>query len=373
MQHIIEKILIAILCFIILVLHFDTTTCVIALLFVIVISNLAYYADKGSTVVFFACIVAVLGLFLPGIAVMLPVICCDCADRKLSTPQKCVSYLFLSLTCVNTFYILPISFFALVLVLAALGFFIGAKNHRIEFLQETIQKNRDADRELQLLLEQKNADLIEKSHYEIEMATLRERNRIAREIHDNVGHLLTRSILQMGALKTINKNPDIAPHFEQISETLNQAMDTVRASVHNLYNPGINLRSSIESFIESVEGPKIYLHYEAEQISQTITYHFIAIIKEAVNNTLRHSNADTIHITVMEHPRFYQLTIEDNGNTASQSSKKNPSKDYSPFNSSSPGMGLSSMQERIASLQGTLQIFTDHGFKIFITIMKKEN
>jgi signal transduction histidine kinase len=42
---------------------------------------------------------------------------------------------------------------------------------------------------------------MEKQDYEIYLATLRERNRIAREIHDNVGHMLSRSILQIGALK----------------------------------------------------------------------------------------------------------------------------------------------------------------------------
>lgn len=373
MQRLIEKIIIGLLCFLIQVLHFDITTCVIALLSTIIISNLSYYTDKGRTAMFLACGISILGIFMPGIALLLPVICYDCADRKLSFTQKIVSYLFIGLACVNTFHVLPFVFFGLLLVLAILGLFTGLKRQQIENLQKTILKNRDADRELQLLLEHKNADLIEKSHYEIEMATLRERNRIAREIHDNVGHLLTRSILQMGALKTINKSKDLAPHFEQISDTLNHAMDTIRASVHNLYNPEINLKSSIESFIETIEGPRIHLHYEVQQIPQTITFHFLAIIKEAVNNTLRHSNADTIHITLMEHPRFYQLTIEDNGNTITTKAHLQDTTQDALTKINSTGMGLSSMQERISSLNGTMKIFTNHGFKIFITVMKKEN
>jgi len=51
-----------------------------------------------------------------------------------------------------------------------------------------------------MLLRQKNRELIEKQDYEIRLATLNERGRIAREIHDHVGHLLSRSILQIGAL-----------------------------------------------------------------------------------------------------------------------------------------------------------------------------
>ena len=55
------------------------------------------------------------------------------------------------------------------------------------------------------MLQEKNKNLMEKQDYEIYLATLRERNRIAREIHDNVGHMPSRSILQMGALITIHK------------------------------------------------------------------------------------------------------------------------------------------------------------------------
>ena len=50
-------------------------------------------------------------------------------------------------------------------------------------------KLRDDSTEKNLLLEEKNHMLVEKQNYEIYTATLKERNRIAREIHDNVGHL----------------------------------------------------------------------------------------------------------------------------------------------------------------------------------------
>ena len=55
--------------------------------------------------------------------------------------------------------------------------------------------------------------------YEINLATLNERNRIARDIHDNVGHLLTRSILQIGALLTIYKDNTIKEGLNSIKDT----------------------------------------------------------------------------------------------------------------------------------------------------------
>ena len=69
-----------------------------------------------------------------------------------------------------------------------------------------IRRIKDDSEERTLLLAEKNKALQEKQNYEIYAATLRERNRIAREIHDNVGHLLSRTILLTGAAKTVNRD-----------------------------------------------------------------------------------------------------------------------------------------------------------------------
>ena len=96
------------------------------------------------------------------------------------------------------------------------------------------------------------------------------------------------------------------------------------------------------------------------QIPRDIKYTCLAICREALNNVMRHSNADKVLITAREHPGFYQLVIADNGTRKTSMS-------------ASSGMGLSSMQERIQVLNGVLRIQTDAGFRIFITIPKKEN
>ena len=76
---------------------------------------------------------------------------------------------------------------------------------KFEELEHKFRKTRDDGTELNLLLKEKNQNLLEKQDYEIYTATLRERNRIAREIHDNVGHMLSRSILMVGAMKAISR------------------------------------------------------------------------------------------------------------------------------------------------------------------------
>ena len=84
----------------------------------------------------------------------------------------------------------------------------------------------DNAKEISLHLEQKNKELLEKQDYEIQVATLNERNRIAREIHDSVGHLLSRSILQLGALKAVHRQePELNAQLDTLKSTLSQAMD----------------------------------------------------------------------------------------------------------------------------------------------------
>ena len=77
---------------------------------------------------------------------------------------------------------------------------LAARTGRNARLEGELIRLRDTSTELNMALKEKNRNLLEKQDNEIYLATLKERNRIAREIHDNVGHMLSRSILQMGAL-----------------------------------------------------------------------------------------------------------------------------------------------------------------------------
>ena len=93
----------------------------------------------------------------------------------------------------------------------------------------------------------KNRMLVEKQDYEIYAATLKERNRIAREIHDNVGHLLSRSILITGAAKALNASDTLSPVLDNLDHSLNQAMTSIRSSVHDLHDESLNLKEAAES------------------------------------------------------------------------------------------------------------------------------
>ena len=77
------------------------------------------------------------------------------------------------------------------------------KTYKHDKMDIELRKTVDSGEEKALLLSEKNKALAEKQNSEIYAATLRERNRIAREIHDNVGHVLSRTILLTGAARAL--------------------------------------------------------------------------------------------------------------------------------------------------------------------------
>ena len=230
-------------------------------------------------------------------------------------------------------------------------------------LQKEFIRIQDDDREYNRMLKLKNRYLIEKQDAQVYSATLKERNRIAREIHDNVGHMLTRSILQMGALQTVPQEQPLHAQLTEVSVTLNQAMNSIRESVHDLHDESVDIRLSVQDALQQLQG-RCHVTFEdelSEDIPKEVRYCFIATVKEAVSNIIRHSDASQVHVMMREHPALYQLVIEDNG-----------SQKDTPQPADSGGMGLQNMKDRVESLHGHIRIDRKNGFRIFISIPKKK-
>ena len=238
-----------------------------------------------------------------------------------------------------------------------------------EKLIEHSRQYRNDSTEINLFLKEKNKSLLTNQDYKINNATLMERNRIAREIHDNVGHMLTRAIMLTGAIKVVNKNKSLCPSIDNLEECLSTAMNNIRESVHNLHNNSISLENTIKNLTADFDFCKINLIYDIEEnIPNDVKYTFIAIVKEGLTNIEKHSNATAVKLTFREHPAIYQLILHDNGTNATDF-------DCSPYESESylrvtSGIGLNNMYSRIHMLKGTIKIYTDNGFCIFISIPK---
>ena len=170
--------------------------------------------------------------------------------------------------------------------------------------------------------------------------------------------MLFRSLLQTGALKVINTNPSLEESLNTLNDTLNTAMTSIRTSVHDLHDESINLHRILQEIVSHEPSLRIQLEYDVEhELPRDMKYAFISIVREAINNIHKHSNADCARIVVREHPAFFLLQIQDNGTI-----EKEPSE--------TDGIGLSGIRDRIQSLGGTLRIDTRHGFLINISIVK---
>lgn len=184
-------------------------------------------------------------------------------------------------------------------------------------------------------------------------AVLQERNRIAREIHDNVGHRLTSAILQVSALELVSDQPAA---LGQIHTTLEEAMEDVRTSVHAIHADSLSIREEIEQIAKDFRFCPVYASVAIDQQpSQESHYAIILIIREALVNVAKHSNATRVTISLKQWGKFHHLIIADNG-TVNEGKLKND------------GMGLLSMEERVQTLGGSLHINQENGYHIFIRI-----
>jgi len=252
-----------------------------------------------------------------------------------------------------------------------LAFFLWSHTRQYEILTRNFRQSRDDSEEHALLLSEKNKALLEKQDYEIYAATLRERNRIAREIHDNVGHVLSRSILMTAACKTINKDEALDPLLGNLEESLNGAMNSIRSSVHDLHDDAVNLEDAIKGLVKDFSFCPVTLTYDmSRQVPREVKYSLISITKEGLSNVMRHSNADSVNILLREHPALYQLCIEDNGTLGSKIPDIQTDADSNKMETVSGGMGLSNIRDRVKALGGTVQITQEKGFQIFVTIPK---
>ncbi|MCI9077446.1 MAG: sensor histidine kinase [Lachnospiraceae bacterium] len=346
-------------------MEFFSLLSVIAIVLSIILSSFSYFSSNKYFTLVSSGIYIIVSLVFSGFTIMFPLILYNSAAfpgwHMFAVLTASVVSLISNIH--ETGYWLCCIIF-LGIVFACYIQYIQYKLNRLIF---QFNKTRDDSTEHAILLESRNRSLLEKQDYEIYNATLKERNRIAREIHDNVGHLLSRSILLTGAIKAVNKDDNCKEPLNNLHEALDQAMTSIRESVHNLHNESVNLKESIEKIINNFNFCNINFTYDiGTEIPREIKLSFISIVKEGLNNIYKHSNATDASILLREHPAMYQLVIKDNGTTA----KNTDAREYMLESISNSGIGINNISSRVSLLNGSLQIHTNNGFCIFITIPK---
>lgn len=225
------------------------------------------------------------------------------------------------------------------------------ERHRIE---EELSMASQANRELNSYLA-----LSEK------IAEDRERKRIAREIHDTLGHALTGISAGIDAVKVLvdidtNRAKE---QLNNVSVVVRDGIRDVRGSLNKMRPGALENNTLKEALIkiireyEAISNLEIHLCYEWDNIDLDIAKEDIVfrVIQESITNSVRHGHAKTIWIELLEEDEAYVMTIHDDG---------------VGFDELRYGYGLKQMQERLMIIGGSVHFENRDGFYTYIEIPK---
>lgn len=194
-------------------------------------------------------------------------------------------------------------------------------------------------------------------------ARTRERNRVAREIHDTLGHALTGIVAGIDAcLILLDKSPEAAKgQLNIISDVARKGIRDVRRSVEALRPDALEL-GDLESALlrvareaEAVSGTRISFEnrFGALRFQQDEEEAIYRLIQEGITNAIRHGQAARVDITIERRDGTLVVEVHDDGAGCAHVVK---------------GFGLRHIQERMALLGGTLEYDGNAGFTITATI-----
>ena len=185
-----------------------------------------------------------------------------------------------------------------------------------------------------------------------------ERHRLSRELHDDIGQLLTAAKLQLQWLQ--RRMPDeLQGHCNTLRSTLDDTLGNVR-DVSALLNPrqlaSLGLEASLRAhLVRTLASSSVHWSLACNQrlggIDEAVAMAVFRITQEAVTNMLRHAQADNLIIQLQRTPEGLALSIHDDG------------RGFVPARHPADAgqRGLAGMQERVTALRGSLDITSQLG------------
>ena len=234
------------------------------------------------------------------------------------------------------------------------------------YIANEVQENERMTQEL-IMVYQVNHELENYAAVSEKIAEDKERKRLAREIHDTLGHALTGIAAGVDAcIAMIDINPEATKkQLMVISKVVRQGIVDVRNSLNKL-RPGAleqhGFKGAIENMIEeftSVSDLTITLDYRLDKVDFENTKEDILfrVIQESVTNAVRHGDATHIDISLYIEDNSLYLKIQDNGQGCEEIHY---------------GFGLIQMKERLGMINGKVAYDGHHGFLTIVTIPLQE-
>ena len=199
-----------------------------------------------------------------------------------------------------------------------------------------------------------------------ELAVLEERNRLARDLHDSVKQQVFAISMQLSAARASLKEDDNAyPAVSQAEKLAQQAGTELTTLIHQLRPPVLGKKSLAEAIKVHVSDWIHQTDIETEtdvsevSVSSDSEQALFRVLQEALANVTRHSRANKVWVRLKSKNDHVVLTIEDNGiGYDAQGIVK--------------GVGLDSMKERLAAVQGRLDVSSrqSQGTRITATVRR---
>ena len=279
---------------------------------------------------------------------------------RMAAVAACVPFVAVMATRVQDTPVL-----ALALAVCALAALLALRTVQEEAARRSLHAVRDDLREKVLTLQDTNARLLQAQDYELRAAALAERTRIAREIHDGVGHLLTRLLLQVKALQVVHRDePGVVADLTTLDGGLDEALDSMRRSVHALSDDGEELATSLNMLGSrcGIDSVSVDCSTDVEPPS-AVARCVVAVVREALTNAARHGRARSARVAVTDYPAFWQVTVDNDGIVPAED-------ELAVDGRAGSGLGLRSMTERVEALGGRVRITSRPRFTVFATIPK---
>jgi two-component system sensor histidine kinase DesK len=206
----------------------------------------------------------------------------------------------------------------------------------------------------QKLSEQRSQQQIE------QLATVAERERIARDLHDLLGHTLSSIALKAELAEKLAKAGQVEKsivEISQVAQITREALSEVRQAVSGYKSK--DPQAEVDNIVSRLADKKFNVIQEVSlnKLTAKAESSLLLILKEAVTNILRHSDGDQVIIKTQQTEKSLLLSIFDNGSHFKETNKK-------PLFSN----GLTGIAERINALNGQFTIDTQKGFELNIIL-----
>lgn len=203
-------------------------------------------------------------------------------------------------------------------------------------------------------LAQLNAELRAAQALLAESSRLSERLRIARELHDLIGHQLTALSLNLEVASHLTEGK-AKTHIETSQGLAKGLLSDVREAVGSLRAGGLELSGALEILVGNIPNLKVHLESDVQVDDPQRALVLLRVVQEVVTNTVRHAHAENLWLALEPTAEGVRLTARDDGHGAP---------------ALRPGNGLTGMQERVETLGGQLELHPNpgHGFALTATL-----